>query len=200
MLHGHDRQRYPYCLQADRRPVTSGGSLRPLILRVGLRYPGLQASEPERESYMRRFTFKRQSGFTLIEVMIVVAIIGILAAIAYPSYRDYIIRGHLVDGTNGLAAMRADMERHFQDNRTYLDVAGPPAFPAPCSTARAAGRFFTVDCSARTATTYTLRSVGSGPVANFGFTVDEAGNQATTTTVTDWATGGACWLTRKGLC
>lgn len=149
---------------------------------------------------MRRFTFnKRQSGFTLIEVMIVVAIIGILAAVAYPSYRDYIIRGQLVDGVNELASMRADMERHFQDNRTYLDVAGPPAFPAPCATARVV-RNFTVDCSARTATTYTLRSVGSGPVANFGFTVDQAGNQATTTTVTGWTTGGACWLTRKGQC
>jgi len=169
-------------------------------IRVGLRDPGLQASEPERDSHMRRFTFnKRQSGFTLIEVMIVVAIIGILAAVAYPSYRDYIIRGQLVDGVNELASMRADMERHFQDNRTYLDVAGPPAFPAPCATARVV-RNFTVDCSARTATTYTLRSVGSGPVANFGFTVDQAGNQATTTTVTGWTTGGACWLTRKGQC
>jgi len=169
-------------------------------IRVGLRYPGLQASEPERDSHMRRFTFKRQSGFTLIEVMITVAIIGILAAIAYPSYRDYILRGRLVDGTNGLASMRAEMERHFQDNRTYATVG---AFTTPCARAAATRTFgnFVVSCSAGpTATTYTLLATGNGPVANFGFTVTEADVRATTTTVTGWTTGGACWLVKKGLC
>ncbi len=61
----------------------------------------------------------RPRGFTLIELMITVAIVAILAAIALPSYRDYILRGQVVDATNGLAGMRADMERFFQDNRTY---------------------------------------------------------------------------------
>jgi len=169
-------------------------------IRVGLRDPGLQASEPERDRHMRRFTFKRQSGFTLIEVMIVVAIIGILAAIAYPSYRDYIIRGQLVDGTNGLASMRAEMERHFQDNRSYATVG---AFVTPCARPAATRTFgnFVVTCSAGpTDTTYTLRATGNGPMTDFGFTVTQADVRATTTTVTGWTTGGACWLTRKGQC
>ncbi|MBC7938818.1 MAG: prepilin-type N-terminal cleavage/methylation domain-containing protein, partial [Chitinophagaceae bacterium] len=61
----------------------------------------------------------RQTGFTLIELMITVAIIAILAMVAVPSYRDHILRGQLVDATNGLSSVRANMERHFQDNRSY---------------------------------------------------------------------------------
>src|SRR6195952_463946 len=70
-------------------------------------------------------------GFTLIEVMITVAIVAILAAVALPSYRDYILRGQLVDATNLLAAGRANMERYFQDNRTYAAVTTPALYP-PC--------------------------------------------------------------------
>ena len=71
----------------------------------------------------------RQSGFTLIEMMIVVGIIAILAAIAIPNYRDYVLRGQIVDATNALSTFRANMERHFQDNRTYETVG---AFTSPC--------------------------------------------------------------------
>ncbi|HZF85333.1 MAG TPA: prepilin-type N-terminal cleavage/methylation domain-containing protein, partial [Burkholderiaceae bacterium] len=60
----------------------------------------------------------RQRGFTLIEVMVVVAVIGILAAIAYPSYRDYVLRGQIAEGTAGLMSLQADMERHYQNHRT----------------------------------------------------------------------------------
>ena len=66
---------------------------------------------------------QRQRGFTLIEVMVTVAIVGILSMIAYPSYRDYVLRGHLVDATNGLSTVRAQMERHSDRS------ASPPHLP-----------------------------------------------------------------------
>src|SRR3984893_17159634 len=88
----------------------------------------------------------RSQGFTLIELMIVVAIVAILTTIAYPNYRDYVIRGQLVDATQGLAAVRANMERYFQDNRTYLAIAGPPAFTPPCTAAVVAYGKFNINC------------------------------------------------------
>ena len=98
----------------------------------------------------------RNDGFTLIEVMITVAIIGILAAVALPSYRDYILRGQVVDATNGLAVMQANMERHFQDNRTY---ATSGTFSSPCiagtDASRTVGSFVLTCNPTPTATAYT---------------------------------------------
>lgn len=141
-------------------------------------------------------------GFTLIEVMIVVAIIGILATIAYPSYRDYIIRGNLVDATNGLASMRADMERHFQDNRTYASLASGPR--APCESTDARRRTFgsfVVTCGAGAAApdgdSYGLIATGSGPVAGFTFTTTEDDVRSSTAPA-GWGNGADCWILKRG--
>ena len=134
-----------------------------------------------------------QKGFTLIEMMIVVAIIGILAAIAIPSYQDYVIRARLVDATNALSATRARLEQHFQDNRTYATVGG---FITPCVAARAG--LFTIAC-VPTPTTYRITATGEGAVAGFVYTIDNFGTTETTRTRDGW--GGAhatCWQIRRG--
>ena len=137
-------------------------------------------------------------GFTLIEVMITVAIIGILAMVALPSYRDYILRGHLVDASNGLATIRAQMERHFQDNRSYATVG---TFTTPCAAAAATRTFnlFVVSCSGTpTATAFTLQAVGSGNVNGFTFTITEADVRATAAAPTGWNTCATGWMLKKG--
>ena len=137
-------------------------------------------------------------GFTLIEVMITVAIVGILAMVALPSYRDYILRGHLVDASNGLATIRAQMERHFQDNRSYATVG---TFTTPCAAAAATRTFnlFVVSCSGTpTATAFTLQAVGSGNVNGFTFTITEADVRATAAAPTGWNTCATGWMLKKG--
>lgn len=137
---------------------------------------------------------RHASGFTLIEVMIVVGIIAILAGIALPSYRDYILRGQLVDATNALATFRGNMERHFQDRRTY-ETSGDFKTPCELPLAQRTVGDFVVSCSEVEPTTYTLQAAGSGSTAGFSYTVDE---QDTRTSTTPWGNCGTRWILKRG--
>jgi type IV pilus assembly protein PilE len=140
-----------------------------------------------------------QRGLTLIELMVAVAIVGVLAGIAYPNYRDYIVRGHLAEASNGLATIRAQMERHWQDNRSYATVG---TFITPCASTNAATRTFgnfVVSCSGTpTADTFTLLATGSGPVNGFVFSINQADVRATTSVPSGWSTCATKWILKKG--
>lgn len=135
-----------------------------------------------------------ERGFSLIELMVVVAIIGILAGVAYPAYTDYVLRSRLVEATDGLSAVRARMEQHYQDNRTYA-TAG--AYIAPCLVAATYGLFSVACLTDPSTSAYTVTATGSGLVAAFVYTIDQSGTKATTST--KWGTtSSSCWLMKKG--
>ena len=134
---------------------------------------------------------RRQRGFNLIELMIVVAIIGILAGIAYPMYTDYTLRGQIAEGHATLADMRVRLEQYFQDNRTYVGAPICTTVPTP--------KYFTMAC-VTTATTYTVTATGvAGNTQPFAFTINEAGQRVTTATKSGWGTAPKnCWIAKKG--
>jgi prepilin-type N-terminal cleavage/methylation domain-containing protein len=146
---------------------------------------------------------RRAAGFTLIELMITVLIVAILAAIAIPGYRNYVIRAQLVDATNGLSGLRANMERYYQDNRTYASVNG---YTTPCAVTPLTSGSFSLTCTgagAPTLTTYTLTATGSGNTAGFVYTVDQQNNQATTVGTPAPSSFASCatgWVTKTGGC
>lgn len=140
-------------------------------------------------------------GFTLIELMITVAIIAILAAVALPAYNDYIIRSKLQEASTNLSQMRVKMEQFYQDNRTFA--------LGPCAPAGGIQvKYFDFSCATGTptATTYTLQAVGKAgtDLEGLTFTINEANTRATTVTsgstiAKKGYTGSTtCWVTRKG--
>lgn len=125
-----------------------------------------------------------QNGFTLIELMIVVVVMGILAAVGIPAFSDYSIRGKLMEGTSMLSDSRVKIEQFFMDNRTYVGGTCP-----------AATTNFTYACSNLTTTSYTITATGTGNLSAYSYTINQANAKTSTT---PWGNGATCWITNKG--
>ncbi len=130
---------------------------------------------------------QRVNGFTLIELMIVVAIIGITVAFAFPAYQDNVKKTRRNDAQGALMAFSSAMERHFVQNNTFLGAAGTKTVPANtgspwifASEAPIDGsdKYYDLTIAAATATTYTLRAVPKGTmVGNGRLQLDSVGNR-----------------------
>lgn len=150
---------------------------------------------------------KREAGFTLIEVMIVVVIVAVLGAIAMPAYNDYILRSRLAEAYANLGDMATKLEQFYQDNRTYqgacaANTVAPLPPPQPPNVAPGQLKYFTITCPAGnlTANTFLVQADGVGTTAGFQFKIDNTGLKQTTGVPagTGYNTSNNCWVRRKG--
>jgi type IV pilus assembly protein PilE len=142
-------------------------------------------------------------GFTLIEILIVVAILGILASVAYPSYSNYLVRGRVLDGTAALADQRVRLEQFYQDNRNYgtgacgTDAGGTVRVPFTSS------KYFSYTCAlgaggqSYTITAASLAATNGGADGDWSYTITDR-NVRATTKFKGTASTATCWQVKQG--
>ena len=133
-----------------------------------------------------------QRGFTLIEVLIAVAIVGIVAAIAVPSYSRFVTKGRRADATAFLLEVAGEQTRFFTERNAYAAKMSDLGYGTGDSFATPEG-YYTVSIARPSARSYTLTAtpVAGGPQAADGecgsFTLSSTGARGTS------AGGGDCW-------
>jgi type IV pilus assembly protein PilE len=143
---------------------------------------------------------KRGRGFTLIEVLIAIAVVGILTAIALPQYTLYVQRSRVVEAHSMLNDIRTRQEQFFQDTRRYDDGAGA------CGVGMPGTGSFTFTCvpAGAPALAFTATATGAGSMSAFGYNivVDPNGAGVVRNTVgvpANWNPAATtCWQTRPG--
>ena len=151
-------------------------------------------------------------GFTLIELMITIAIIAVLTAVAFPSYTDYVTRSKLAEAYAHLADLRVKMEQAYLDNRRYSTNAGGGTCGVPGgNTPTAQGtKYFDFTCASSNPNAagdqeYVLTATGkvAEGLSGIAFTVNHGNTKATTVTASTpmadkgYASNAACWVRKR---
>jgi prepilin-type N-terminal cleavage/methylation domain-containing protein len=132
--------------------------------------------------------------FTLIETMIVVAIVATLATIAVPGYAGYVQRSRILEAAARLSDAAARMQERFQDERTFVDASGACAVTPPASGTSDA---FALTCTATGSTfVYTATGRADKGMDAFTYAIDDTGARTTISVPSGWARSADCWTMR----
>jgi type IV pilus assembly protein PilE len=135
---------------------------------------------------------RRQAGMTLVELMVAVAIVAILASVAYPSYMEQVRKGRRAEGQAVLTEASQFMERFATENMRYDQNLAGAAVALPATLAKApkegASKFYDVSLQSVSSTAYTLRAVPTGVQAG-----DACGTMTVTNTGVKGAARADCW-------
>ena len=154
-------------------------------------------SNDRTDSALRRLNPVR-NGFTLVELMIVVAIVAVLAAIAIPSYQSSIMKSRRADAQGALQQFRQAMERHYTKTYSYQGAGaagdtGTPTIFAAQSPVEGGQGFYALSIDASTATTFTISAT---PIIGTGQENDGCGTLTLTNSgvrTSGGAAGVRCW-------
>jgi type IV pilus assembly protein PilE len=135
-------------------------------------------------------------GFTIIEVLIAVAIIAILVAVALPSYQDYVLRGKITEATSTLTDLRLRAEKFYGDNRTYVGF----------NTATPGTKYFTYACDdgaggavSQNLFRCTASGVASQGMSDFTYSIDQSNTRKSAFNGRQgWIDSNTCWVSKKG--
>lgn len=103
-------------------------------------------------------------GFTLIELMITVAIIGILAAVAYPSYQQYVLRSARAEAASILMEVAGEMERHYTGRGCYKCASDDDSYSlATTASPKAGTQRFVISLCEISGQAFVLKATPTGP-------------------------------------
>ena len=149
--------------------------------------------KPVTDPFATRRRRRHGRGFTALELLAAVTIIGILASLVVPSYAAYLSRSRVLDAAMRLGDHRAKMEQYFLDRRTFVDGGGNCGVAVAPATPDGA---FDIACVA-TASTYRVTATGrAAGMAGFAYATDETGARITVAVPGGWIRSPDCWTVR----
>lgn len=135
-----------------------------------------------------------QAGFSLVELMVALAIAAVIAAFALPAYRDHTLRSYLPEMSSSLQLSALRLEQYYQDHRSYLKGTD-------CGVTLPSSEHFAYTCtSPEDGQSFLITATGLAAMAEFSYTINHQGQTRTVLLPERWGkTPSNCWVMKPGV-